>query len=65
MRRHKESWEKTCSDYEDPLGWRDYEHNSIDFENVYEEAISCGRYQELSGIVTKAAWEAIENVDEN
>lgn len=61
IKSHKEDWEKTCSNYEDPLGWRDYEHNTIDFENVYEEAISCGRYQELSYIVTKAAREAIES----
>lgn len=65
IKSHKADWEKTCSNYEDPLGWRDYEHNTIDFENVYEEAISCGRYQELSDIVTKVAREAIENVDEN
>ena len=60
IKSHKADWEKTCSNYEDPLGWRDYEHNSIDFENVYQEAISFGRYQELSGIVTKAAFEAIK-----
>jgi len=61
IKRLKEDWEKTCSNYEDPFGLRDCEHNTIDFENVYEEATSCGRYQELSYIVTNAAWEAIES----
>lgn len=61
IKMDKESWEETCSNYEDPLDWRDYEHNTIDFENVYEEAISYGRYQELSGIVTQAAWEAVKD----
>lgn len=60
IRMRKDDWEKTCSNYTDPLGWRDYEHNSIDFENVYQEAISYGRYQELSEIVTRTALEALE-----
>lgn len=55
----KESWEKTCSDYEDPLDWRYCERNTIDFENVYEEAISYG--YELSGIVKKAAREVVKS----
>ncbi len=55
---HKESWENTCSEYEDPMGWSDFEHNTIDFENVYEEATSYGR--ELSGIVKRTALEAIK-----
>lgn len=59
IKSHKNDWEETCSKYEDPLEWRDYEHNSIDFENVYEEAISYGH--ELSGIVKKAAREAIND----
>lgn len=54
----KDSWENACSNYEDPMGWRDFEHNTIDFENVYEEAISYGR--ELSGIVKRTALEAIK-----
>ena len=61
IKSHKEDWEKTCSSYEDPLDWRDYERNSIDFENVYEEAIDNGCYQELSGITKKTALEAIKD----
>ena len=62
IKGHKADWEKTCNNYEDPLCWREYERNTIDFENVYEEAISYGH--ELSGIVTKTAREAIK-VEQN
>lgn len=60
IRMHKDNWEKTCSNFTDPLGWRDFEHSSIDFENVYQEAISYGKYQELGEIVTRTALEATE-----
>ena len=58
MKGHKAKWEKTCGNYEDPLDWRDYEKHSIDFEDVFNEAVSFG--YEWSGIVTKAALEAIK-----
>ena len=56
----KESWEKTCNNYEDPLGWSDFEHNSTDFKNVYEEAAPYGYSQELCEIVTSSALEAAD-----
>ena len=52
----KDDWEKTCDRYTDPLGWRDYEHNSVDFENVYQEAI----WDDLNSIVIKNALEVIK-----
>lgn len=58
MKGHKADWEKTCGRYDDPLDWRDYEKHSIDFEDVFNEAVSYG--YEWSSITKKAALEAIK-----
>ena len=58
MKGHKADWEKICGNYEDPLDWRDYEKHSIDFEDVFSEAVSSGYI--LSSITKKAASEAIK-----
>ena len=59
IKMDKESWKKTCSNYEDPLGWRDYSNNSIDFENVFQEAVDSGYV--LSSITKKAAMEVVKD----
>lgn len=59
IKMDKESWEKTCENYEDPLDWRDYEKHTIDFENVFQEAVDSGYI--LSSITKKAAMEVVKD----
>lgn len=55
----RKSWEETCSQYEDPLGFEEFDKNghTSDFSNVLNEVFDCGEYCEL---VIKVAKEFIE-----
>ena len=58
IKYYHKSWKETCDKYSDPLGWRDYENKSIDFEEVCKEAIV--DYYDYNDLARKTALETIE-----